>query len=524
MPVHHTRPPCHPIRYATPRTAPLRTVCLLTLSTCLAMALTGCASVAPSSAVPAASHRHSARLPAASDLKLSPGVPSRSWWLALGDPRLNALVRQAMQHNPGQRHALAAVRQARALANLAEREGQPQGGLSAQAQVRRPSAAEVDPYEQGLGRPPRQHLATINQMASWELDLFGRVETASAVARRQAEATEADAHGAEAVLQAEVVRRYILLRQHQHEALRLNEALELRDRLLSLQQARERAGLADQQETLAAQVLWHDAQAGVASARAAWQAERAALAALTGRSASETDPGWNALMNPADATQAPLPAVPDEMGLVEPSDLLARRPDVARADALLRAALGETVLAQRAHLPRLSLNLTLGLNNRWGQLGSGNSQRYALGPALQWDWLDSGRLQARSAAAQAGEEMAWHQFEQTVLQALADSEIALRNWQAAQARWRAAVQSQQTAQDSRDRASQRGAAGLETPAEVLERQARWLQARCDTVARQAEALQAYAQVQLALAAWQPEAQSTARAATPGPPAPRSPRT
>ena len=66
----------------------------------------------------------------------------------------------------------------------------------------------------------------------------------------------------------------------------------------------------------------------------------------------------------AAALQAPaaLPAPPADDAIVQPSDLLARRPDVARADAQLRAAIGETVLAERAHLPRVSLNLALALN------------------------------------------------------------------------------------------------------------------------------------------------------------------
>ena len=511
MPAHPNRPPRHPILQAA-----LRATGLLVLSAPLWITLTGCASVAPASAVSAASQRHSTLLPAAQDLKLPVGVPSRAWWRALEDPRLDALVSEAMQRHPGRQSALAAVRQARALANLSDREGQPQGGLTAQAQVRRPSAAEVDPYEQGQGRPPQQHLATLSQMVSWEIDLFGRTETASAIAQRQAEASQADAHGAEALLQAEVVRRYVLLRQHQHDELRQQEELDLRVRRLSLLQARERAGLADAQETLAAQAQWHQAQAGLAAARAGWQIERAALAALAGRTPGETDLTWNALLAPAGATQPALPELPDNAGLAQPSDLLARRPDVARADALLRAALGETVLAQRAHLPHLSLNLALGLNGRFGQLSPGSSQRYAAGPVLQWDWLDGGRLQARSAAAKAGDEMAWHQFEQAVLQALADSDTALRNWQATQAQWQAASQTQQTAEAISGRARQRAAAGLEAPAEVLELQARWLQARRETVARQAEALQAYAQVQLALAAWQPEAQGPTRAALAGP--------
>lgn len=487
--------------------SPLRRTALAAL---LAAALAGCASLAPPSAIEPAAQRHRTALPAAADLGLATGTPARAWWQALNDERLNTLVHTALQHNHEHLAALAAVRQARALAGLAERDALPQGSLSAQAQAQRPSTAEVDPYRQGLDRPPSQRLGTVAQMVSWEIDLFGRIGTASAVAQRQADAAAASAHGAAALVQAEVVRHYVLLRLHQHDLARLHEEQAVLQQHRTLLAARQQAGLADAREALAAQAQAEQAHAAVAQAQAALQRTRAALAVLAGRAPTAQDADWDALLAPASADLA-LPTVPEHTGIVQPSDLLARRPDVARADAQLRAALGETVLAERAHLPRLSLNLAAGLNAPLGALGQAGAVRYAAGPALQWDWLDAGRLQARAAAAKAGDEMAWHQFEHTVLQALADSESALRTWGAARTAWQHAQQAEDAAARAARHTQARTDAGLEPPTEALQRHAQWLAARRSAVGQQADALQAYAQVQLALAAWQPQATVAAAA-------------
>jgi NodT family efflux transporter outer membrane factor (OMF) lipoprotein len=477
----------------------------------LALALTGCASVAPPSAIGPATERHDTALPATTALGLTTGTPSRHWWHALQDEQLNTLVQTAMQHNQDRQAAVAAVRQARALAGLAERNALPQGSLSAQAQAQRPSLAEVDPYNQGLDRPPQQRLGTIAQMVSWEIDLFGRVGTASAVAQRQADAAAATAHSAEALLQAEVVRHYVLLRLYQHDLARLHEESDVLQRRHALLQARERAGLADKREALAAQAQREQALATIAQTQAALHGTRAALAVLAGRAptTAEADSTWQALLAPQATASVALPAVPDTSGVVQPTDLLTRRPDVARADAQLRAALGETVLADRAHLPRLSLNLSAGLNAPFGALGQASAVRYAVGPALQWDWLDAGRNRARAAAAKAGDEVAWHQFENTVLQALADSESALRQWGAARTAWQHATQAESAAQRAAQHAQKRFDTGLEPPTEALQHQAQWMQARRSAMAQQADALQAYARVQLALAAWQPDDNASA---------------
>lgn len=467
----------------------------------MAALLVGCSSVAPPTQLPQAAARHAQVLPAATDLGLVVGTPAREWWRELQDPQLDALVQQALAGNADLQAALAAVRQARALAGLAAREALPQGGLNAQAQAQRPSLAEVDPYDQGLPRPPSRTLLSVGQLVSWEIDLFGRVDTAAAVAARQADAAAADAHAAAALLQAEVVRRYVLLRLYQQSAGGREQEVHLLAEHLRLLVAREAAGLADTRERLAAEARLALAQAAHTADAAAVQRERAALSVLTGRAPGAADTAFDALLAPQSGPASTLPAL---ASLVQPTELLARRPDVSKADAQLRAALGEAVLAERAHLPRLSLQLGGGLNAPFGALSGSSAWRYAAGPMLQWDWLDAGRHGARAAAARAGGEAAWHRFEQTVLQALADSEAALRAWQAGQVAWQQAQRAEVAAREAAWRTQRRANAGLEPPTTALDQAAQHLQAERGVAAARAEALQAWAQVQLALAAWQPE--------------------
>lgn len=468
-----------------------------------ALTLAGCAAVAPPSAIPDATARTlpaDQGLPAGRANGIARATPATAWWEALHDERLNTLVRQAETHNPGLHAALATVRQARALAGLAERENLPAGRLDAQVQRVRPSNATVDPYEMGMGRAPARTLAAIEQVVSWEIDLFGRVGTTATIAERQADQAEADAHAVRALLQAEVVRHYVLLRRYQHE---LALATEARDRLQyrhATMTARVAGGLADPRQSLSARRDWQQAEAELPRLAVAIASEEAALAVLTGQSPAVRDKTRDELF-----AVGPLPRVPDATDLSEPDDLLARRPDVRRADAALRAALGEVTLAERAYLPRLSLSLALGLTGRFSTLGRAESQHYSAGPVLQWDWLSGGRLAAREAATRAGSERVWHEFEQTVLKAIEESDNALRNWLAACQAMDRANAAENAAQAAADYTHRRFAAGLETSGQSLEAEIDLARSRRDTLSRHSDALLAYAGAQLALAAWQPEA-------------------
>lgn len=467
----------------------------------LALGLSGCAAVAPDNQLPGLQARHDGPLPAASGRPTTPDTAGRAWWQDLRDPALDALVAQAEARNLDLRAALASVREARARAGGVQAESRPQGSLGAQAQATRPALTEVDPYGQGLARPPEQRLITLGQALSWEIDLFGRAGTARAAAEREVDAAAADARAAQALLQAEVLRHYAALRQAQQAERLAADQVTVGEQRLTQLQARARAGLADPREadTAAAEL------AQLRATRASWAAqapvEQAALAVLVGASPARPEAELQRLLAPAL-----LPAVPDDATLTVPADLLARRPDVARANALLRAALGQQVLAERAHLPRLSLAATLGLQQTAGNLGQANAVRYAAGPVLQWDWLDSGRRDAQIAAAKAGKERAWAQFEQTVLTALAEGESSLRSWQAQWQGWQQARAALEASEQALAYTRRRVTLGLEPEVNALAARQQQLAAAQQQLQQQAAALAAYAQVQLALGAWQPPSQ------------------
>lgn len=462
--------------------------------------LSACAPVIPASHLQATMQKHAtpASSPAAQAAGVPVGIPSREWWRDLGDSRLDALVQQAQSNNHDARAALASLQAARAQADAAARESLPQGSLAAHAQLQRPSLIEVDPYRQGLPRPPQQRIASVTQGLGWEIDLFGRIDTATGVAQRRADVAAAELHAALALLQAEVAGHYIQLRQQQALIEYQIEALRMGNLHATQLAAREMAGLMDRREVLEAERLQTSRETEYMQMLANEQAHLAALAVLTGHSPISPPADWLNML-----AAAPLPDPPTGLFLNRPDDLLMRRPDVRRADALLRAQLGEAVLAERAHLPHLRLEMSAGLNAPFGTLGEAGALRYALGPVLQWDWLDSGRNQARSEAARAGADAAWHDFEQTVLKALQDSESALWQWNVAQSAFASAHLSEQLAQRNASYADTRTKAGLEPPQASLHQSLLLLEARKGLKTAEADRLLAFAKVQLAMGAWAP---------------------
>lgn len=484
---------------------------LLALALLLAQVLTlgGCASVAPPSQLPELQARLDTRLPAAAELpsQASPAPSAKAaWWQALQDPQLDALVQQAQARNLDLKAALASVKQARALAGLASREGGPQGSLGLSTQVSRASLPEVDPYAQGLPRPPEQGLIGLSQSLSWELDLFGRVATAQAVAERELGMAQADLHAAQALLQAELVNRYVQMRASQQGLALGQQQLELAEARRQQLQARVTAGLADARELRAAESEQALRIAEHAGLQAQLQQNLAAIALLCGQApaALNLDLGRAGDRDLAALRQPQaLPPLPLQHSLQLNEGLLQRLPQVARADAALRAGLGQQVLAERAHLPRLSLAATLGINEGFSNLGQAGALRYAAGPALQWDWLDAGRRQAREAAAQAGNERLWAQFEQTVLQALAEGESSLRGWRAQVIAWQETQAAERAATEAARYTRERHKLGLEPQLAALNAEAQRLDAQQRSLQQQAQTLQAFVQVQLALGAWQP---------------------
>jgi outer membrane protein TolC len=479
----------------------MRTWQTVVVATTILATLAGCSSVNAPSQIAAMPHRELAS-PAAAEAGLQAGTPASNWWQAFGDPQLNRLVQEAMERNLDVQAQVAGVKAARGL--LAERrfDGTPSGGTQVGYGSRRLSGPDLDPGGTSDFRTPIQRLANTDVVASWEIDLFGRIGTARAIAGRGIDMAQADLHAVTALLQGEVVRRYIALREWQQLGQMLASEVQVAVNLEWLLAQSIQRGLTDVRESAAARARVAELKMLLAQAQAQSRNEVAALAVLIARSPLQID--QDPLLVALTVAQS-VPTAPELRTFVQAGELLARRPDVQRADAVLRATLGQKVLADRAFLPSLSLDFSAGLNQSTRRLDFDNAQRFFVGGILQWNPLDFGRLRARAAAASADGERAQAQFEQVVLRAIEDSEGRLRDWYVGRLAEEQATAAATAIERQRFVTDARVVAGLDAKAVGLSAALEASRAKRGALQAKAQHTLAYAQVQLALMAWQPSA-------------------
>jgi NodT family efflux transporter outer membrane factor (OMF) lipoprotein len=121
-----------------------------------------------------------------------------------------------------------------------------------------------------------------------------------------------------------------------------------------------------------------------------------------------------------------LPTVPQVIAAGLPSDLLARRPDVRRAQAEVTAAAARVGAARADLFPKFTIQ---GLTGRQGNsfsgltLGAGNF--FSIGPAIQLPIFTGGRIRANIAARNAALQEAAARYDGAMLTALEEVENAL---------------------------------------------------------------------------------------------------
>ncbi len=384
----------------------------------VAVGIASCA-VGPDYRPPAASAEAAWQSPIAGGLTAQ-AAASSSWWSSFNDAELDSLVARAAQTNLDLLAAEARLRQARAVRSGISADLWPTFGANASEDRARQS--EHQPLIGSLPLPPNFPFEySVYQAgfdASWEIDLFGGK-------RRALEAATADWQGAiearndaRLTVLAEVARNYVELRGAQRRLAIANRNLELEREALELTRARLQVGIATELDVARSAALQDGVMASIPPLETAQRSAMYALAVLLGRQPGEL---VAELSTPADLPAAP-PIVP--VGL--PSDLLRRRPDVRRAERELAAETARIGVAKADWFPRVSLTGDFGAESissaNWFQPGS---RFWSIGPSVQWQALDFGRVRAEVRAQTAVQEAALAAYQKAVLVSLQDAENAL---------------------------------------------------------------------------------------------------
>ena len=386
----------------------------LTLIT-LAALLTACQSTT-------IEHRSAITLPAAYDHAAparADNTDIRRWWQAWHDPVLNQLITEALTNNPDIAIARSRLKEAQATANLADADRGATIGLGVNA-----GHLDAD-LDNPLGGTPlarsdkintHKTLLATNLSAKWEADLFGQKQSDADAARYAALASAEQTHAAQLQISAAVADAYLQARAIEARQQLADANIATLEKLAHYVDARYRAGHTTAYEKTEAQSHLTAARA----ARSTLEAERAAqirkIAVLLGK----TPQGYHLPASTADALGHP-PAAPSGQ---TPQGLIERRPDLRARAAEINARAAKVASAKADLYPRLTLNfLGQGMLN----IDSHDTQKGLLdllGASLQVPLFTNGRIQANIDAADARLKTALLQYDQTLLQALADVDNA----------------------------------------------------------------------------------------------------
>ena len=328
-----------------------------------------------------------------------------AWWSRFGDPLLSELVLRALQANPSVQAAQAALRQARALRDVAAaRLGPTLDGSASAQRVATDGRASGSSYQAGLD-------------ASWEIDIFGANRSALGASEAGARASAASLGDVQVSVAAEVALAYVALRGAQTQLGIAEQNLASQLETLQITRWRQQAGLVGALEVEQAQTAAEQTRAALPALQTGIAQGGHALAVLTGQSPAALDRRL--------AERQPLPQAAIDAAASLPAETLRQRADVRAAEHRLSAEVARLAQAEAARLPSFRLGGSLGLNALTLGALSGAPVVGSLLAGVTLPLFDGGALRAQAQAQQAVLDQALASYRSTVLAALQEVEDAL---------------------------------------------------------------------------------------------------
>jgi outer membrane protein, multidrug efflux system len=247
------------------------------------------------------------------------------------DPQLKKLLEEAIVNNPDVRVALAKVDQARGVLSATSGTRLPNIGLGGQT---------------GTSTIPTSTSAISGGgvIASWELDIWGRVASAAAGSKARVNASELDTLYTQQILAASVIKSWIAITEAKQQVALSQQLLEDAKKQNQFLEQGERVGRNTAQEVSQSSASMDMYQNQLVSYQYQLNQAKRSLEILVGRyPAGQVDA--------SSAFPSPISDIPAGI----PSEIIARRPDVLAAQERYNAAFYDVAEAKRARLPSIKI-------------------------------------------------------------------------------------------------------------------------------------------------------------------------
>jgi len=337
------------------------------------------------------------------------------WWTLFHSEPLNALVAAALRENAGLTAAEAALRQARETlrASAGSLEFPAVNGALAASRERASGAAF------GVASPASEfNLYNAQVSVSYTFDLFGGVRRQLEALQAQVGYQENQLRAAQLALSANVVTAVVRAAQLQEQIQALREVEKLQASGLEIVERRFALGAVTRTDLLSQRTALAQTRAAIAPLERQRAQTRHLLAVYLGKAPSQIEAMPIALGNLA---------LPLDLPLSVPSDLVHQRPDILAAEDLLHAASAQVGVATANLYPQLTLSANGGstaLSTQ--QLFTAGSTVWGLTGSLVQPIFHGGALLAQRRAAVAAFDQAAAAYRQTVLLAFENVADVLR--------------------------------------------------------------------------------------------------
>ena len=392
---------------------PWSDICLIFIFITL---FTGCKAVGPDYKQPDLFPEGSWHAPMQKGLAQAPAAPEQlaQWWTVLDDPVLTDLISRAVQNNLDVKLALARIRQYRLLKGIEEADRLPTVNASGGASWTGTS------NEDDTGTIYKTYSAGLD--ASWESDLFGRIQRSIEAADASLSAQQEALRDTLVSLVGDLADSYIDVRTAQIRLNVVRQSIDSQTESFQLTQWQYQAGLTDELDVHQARYSLENAKAQIPALESSLSEAMNRVAVLSGLA-----PG---ILHEKLASPNLLPTLPATIAVGLPADALRRRPDIREAEYELIAQTAQVGVATADLYPELTLSGSIGMDalspaelidtildpSHWAR---------SLAADLSHTLFDAGSIRKNIEVQNALQEQALIQYESAILSALEEVENAL---------------------------------------------------------------------------------------------------
>jgi multidrug efflux system outer membrane protein len=336
--------------------------------------------------------------------------PATDWWQGFGSQQLNSLIAAAQQANDDLAAATARVREADAQARIAGAALLPSLTLSGDGARQR---QQLPGTSSGLSDSTQYNLQL---SASYELDFWGKNRAAREAAVATAFANRYDQGTVALTVVSSVANGYFQAVEYQERFAIAQKNLGNAQTVLKSLQHEQEVGIASALDVAQQATTVANLNATIPPLQLQLRQAINALAILTGSAPEDL----KIALEKFDEISAP------EVQAGLPSELLARRPDVAMAEAQLISANADIKTARAAFFPSISLTAAGGYtSSAVSSLISPASRVFSVGGSLTQSIFKGGSLKGQYDYSKARYDELLANYHKAVISAFSDVENAL---------------------------------------------------------------------------------------------------